>query len=59
MDVYIDFKKGSTFSYEYVKYKTETEKETIDGEEKEVESKIEITRENFNNLKSYDTTKKT
>jgi len=59
LDVYIDFKKGSTFSYEYVEYKTETEKETIDGEEKEVESKIEITRENFNNLKSYDTTKKT
>ncbi len=59
MDVYIDFKKGSTFSYEYVEYKTETKKETINGEEKEVESKIEITRENFNNLKSYDTTKKT
>jgi len=59
LDVYIDFKKGSTFSYEYVEYKTETKKEIIDGKEKEVKSKIEINRENFDNLKPYDTTKKT
>ena len=51
LDVYIDFKKGSTFSYEDI----ETKEETIDGQK----SKIEISRENFNNLKAYDTTEKT
>ena len=50
LDVYIDFKKGSTFSYEDI----ETKEETIDGQK----SKIEISRENFNNLKAYDTTEK-
>ena len=55
LDVYIDFKKGSTFSYEYIEYKTETKKETIDEKEVEVKTKIEIGRENFDNLKAYDT----
>ena len=50
LDVYIDFKKGSTFSYENI----ETKEETIDGQK----SKIEISRENFNNLKAYDTKNK-
>ncbi len=59
LDVYVDFKKGSTFSYEYVKYKTETKKETIDGKEKEIKTKIEIDRETFDNLKAYDTVNKT
>jgi transposase len=59
LDVYIDFKRGSTFSYEYVEYKTETKKEIIDNEEKEITTKIEIGRENFDNLKVYDTKKKT
>jgi len=59
LDVYIDFKKGSTFSYEYVEYKTETKKEMIDNIEKDITTKIEISRENFDNLKAYDTKGKT
>jgi len=58
LDVYIDFKKGSLFSYEYVEYKTETKKEKIDGKEVETKTKIEIGREIFNNLKAYDTKNK-
>jgi len=59
LDVYIDFKKGSTFSYEYIDYKTETKKETIDGKEVETTTKVEIGRETFDNLKAYDTKNKT
>jgi len=59
LDVYIDFKRGSLFSYEYIEYKTETKKETIDGKEVETKTKIEIGRETFNNLKAYDTKNKT
>ena len=33
LDIYVDFIKGSTFSYEYIDYKTETKKVTIDGKE--------------------------
>jgi transposase len=55
LDIYIDFKRGSTFSYEYIEYKTEIKKVTIDGKESEVENKIEISRETFNDLKAYDT----
>jgi len=59
LDVYIDFKKGSTFSYEYIDTKTQIKKETIDGKEVETENTIEIGRETFNNLKAYDTKNKT
>ena len=59
LDVYIDFKKGSTFSYEYIEYKTEIKKETIDDKEVETKTKVEISRETFTNLKAYDTKNKT
>ena len=59
LDVYIDFEKGSLFSYEYIEYKTETKKETIDGKEVETKTKVEIGKETFNNLKAYDTKNKT
>ena len=58
LNVYIDFKKGSTFSYEHIEYKTETKKEIIDNIEKDITTKIEIGRETFNNLKAYDTKNK-
>jgi transposase len=51
LDVYIDFKKGSTFSYENIEYTTEI----IDKKE----FTTEISRETFNNLKAYDTKDKT
>jgi hypothetical protein len=53
LDIYIDFKKGSTFSYEYIQFKKEKVKETIDNKEIEKEVKIEISRETFNDLKAY------
>ncbi len=59
LDVYIDFKKGSTFSYEYIDKKTSITKETIDGKEVDVSNTIEISRETFNDLKAYDTKNKT
>ena len=59
LDVYIDFKKGSTFEYEYIETKTETKKIIVDEEETEVTNKIELSREIFNNLKAYDTKDKT
>ncbi len=55
LDIYIDFKKGSTFEYEYIEYKSEVKKEIIDDKEVETKIKIEIGRETFNNLKAYDT----
>jgi len=58
LDIYVDFIKGSTFSYEYIDYKTETKKVTIDGKESEIKNKIEISRETFNDLKAYDTMNK-
>jgi transposase len=58
LDIYIDFIKGSTFSYEYIETKTEIEKVTVDGKETDVEKKIEIGRETFDTLKAYDTVKK-
>ena len=59
LDVYIDFKKGSVFSYEYIETRTETKKETIDAKEIEVETIAETRRETFDNLKAYDTKNKT
>jgi len=59
LDVYIDFTKGSNFSYEYIDYKTETKKEIVDGKEIETKTKKEISRETFDNLKAYDTKNKT
>ena len=59
LDVYIDFEKGSLFSYEYIETRTETKKETIDAKEIEVETITEIGRETFDNLKAYDTKNKT
>ena len=59
LDVYIDFKKGSTFSYEYIEYKTEIKKETIADKEVETKTKVEMSRETFTNLKAYDTKNKT
>jgi len=59
LDVYIDFKKGSTFEYEYIETKTETKKIIVDEEETEVTNKIELSREIFDNLKAYDTKDKT
>jgi len=59
LDVYIDFKKGSVFSYEYIDYKTEIKKEIIEDKEIETKTQIEIGRETFNNLKAYDTKNKT
>jgi len=59
LDVYIDFKKGSTFSYEYIDYKTGIKKEIIEDKEIETKTQIEISRETFNNLKAYDTKDKT
>ena len=58
LDVYIDFVKGSTFSYEYIEYETKITKETIDDKDVETVTKVEIGRETFDNLKGYDTTKK-
>ena len=58
LDIYVDFKKGSTFSYEYIETKTETKKEIKDGKETEVKTEIEIGRETFTNLKAYDTKNK-
>ena len=52
LDIYIDFTKGSIFSYEYVETKTETKKVTIDGKETEIKNDIEISRETFNDLKA-------
>jgi len=59
LDIYIDFTKGSTFSYENIETKTKIKKETIDGKEIEIKEEIEIARETFNNLKAYDTVNKT
>ena len=59
LDIFIDFKKGSTFSYEYIEYETEIKTVTIDEKETEVQNKIEINRETFNDLKAYDTMNKT
>jgi len=59
LDIYIDFTKGSTFSYENIETKTEIRKEIIDGKEIEIEEKIETGRETFDNLKAYDTVDKT
>ena len=59
LDIYIDFTKGSIFSYEYIETKTEIKKVTIDGKETEIKNEIEISRETFNNLKAYDTVNKT
>jgi len=59
LDVYIDFKKGSIFEYEYIDYKTQTKKEIIDGKEVETTTKVEIGRKTFTNLKAYDTKNKT
>ncbi len=59
LDVYIDFKKGSSFEYEYIDYKTQTKKEIIDDKEVETTTKVEISRETFSNLKAYDTKNKT
>jgi hypothetical protein len=50
LDVYMDFKKGSTFSYEDIEYKTQI----IDEEE----VKIKVNSKRFNNLKAYDTKSK-
>ena len=58
LDVYIDFTKGSTFSYEYIEYKTEIKKEIVDDKEVETKTKVEINRETFNNLNAYDTKNK-
>jgi hypothetical protein len=59
LDIYIDFTRGSTFSYEYIETKTEIKKVTIDDEETEIKNEIEISREIFNDLKAYDTVNKT
>ena len=59
LDIFIDFTKGSTFSYEYIEYETEIKTVTIDEKETEVQNKIEISRETFNDLKAYDTMNKT
>jgi len=59
LDVYIDFKKGSIFEYEYIDYKTQTKKEIIDEKEVETTTKVEIGRKTFTNLKAYDTKNKT
>ncbi|MEA3523469.1 MAG: ISL3 family transposase [Campylobacterota bacterium] len=59
LDVYIDFKKGSLFSYEDIQYKTETKKEIVDDKETEVSTKVELSRDTFDNLKAYDTKDKT
>ena len=59
LDIYIDFKKGSTFSYEYIDTKTETKKEIVESKEVETKTTIEIGRETFDNLKAYDTKNKT
>lgn len=55
LDIYVDFKKGSTFSYEYIETKIETKKVIIDGVETNKEDEVEISREAFNDLKAYDT----
>jgi transposase len=59
LDVYIDFKKGSTFSYEFIDTITEIKKEIIDNKEVETKVEKEIDRETFDNLKAYDTKDKT
>ena len=59
LDIYIDFTRGSTFSYEYIETETEIKKVTIDDEETEIKNEIEIGREIFNDLKAYDTVNKT
>jgi len=58
LDIYVDFTRGSTFSYEYIETKTEIKTVTIDGEETKTKNEIEIGRETFNDLKAYDTVSK-
>ena len=59
LDVYIDFKTGSMFSYENIQYKTEIKKEIVDEKEVDVETKIEVGRDSYDGLKAYDTKDKT
>jgi transposase len=61
LDVYIDFKRGSTFSYEYTEYETENKEEITDSANKDNNNtaKIETGRKKFDNLKAYDTKNKT
>jgi transposase len=59
LDIFIDFKRGSEFSYEFIETKTETSQELKDGTKVKVDTEVEIGRETFNNLKAYDTKDKT
>jgi transposase len=54
LDIYIDFKKGSTFSYDFVETKTEI----IDEKEVEIKDESKLKKERFEDLKAYDTTNK-
>ena len=59
LNIDIDFKKGSTFSYEYIETEIKNRKVTVDGIETDEEYKVEISRETFSDLKAYDTVNKT
>jgi len=54
LDVYIDFKKGSIFSYDFV----ETKVKIIDEKEVKTTNKTKLKPERFEDLKAYDTTNK-
>ncbi len=59
LDIDIDFRRGSTFAYECAEYETQVKSQTIDGQEKQTDAKTETSRQTFDNLKAYDTVKKT
>ncbi len=59
LDIFVDFTKGSTFSYDYIETKTVTKKVIVDDKETEKTEEVEVSRETFKDLKAYDTVNKT
>ena len=59
LDIDIDFRRGSTFAYECAEYETQVKSQTIDGQEKQTDAKTQTSSQTFDNLKAYDTVKKT